>query len=116
MCGAHRETRGEAIRCRNSSRPCRRWGCAPILHCESQTRYLHTIRVLLTTDCWAGSAHQPIEESKERRSAAILWLHPRTNGGICCGAPTPSIGVKQDERKGIVVMPSTLIRFPSHKL
>src|SRR6266571_5060691 len=102
MCGAHRETWGEAIRCRNSSRPCRRWGCAPILPCESQTRYLHTIPVLLTTDCWAGLAHQSIEELRERRSAAIFWLHRAYEWRGLLRAPTPSIGVKQDERKGIV--------------
>ena len=38
-------------------------------------RYLHTIPVLLTTDCWADLAHQSIEESREGRSAAIFWLH-----------------------------------------
>ena len=47
-----------------------------LLPCESQTRYLHTIPVLLTTDSWERSAHQSIEESRERRSAAFLWLHP----------------------------------------
>jgi len=50
-------------------------GCAPLVRCNYQTPSVHTVPVLLTTDCGAGSAHASISRARQRQSKEIHWAH-----------------------------------------